>query len=77
MFGHNKSKMRMKAMEMMMREKPSMPEKKDPMEVTDEMGSKGFVSMPVTEEEKAMILAMRKEKDGGVEMEEESEEEYA
>lgn len=74
MFGKDKSQLRMKAMDKMMREKPSlkMPE---PME---EMGEEGMISMPVTEEEKAMILSMRKEKNGGVmdEMDME-EEEYA
>jgi hypothetical protein len=65
MFGKDKNHLRMKAMDKMMREKPSLSmEQEAPQE---EMGEEGFISMPVTAEEKAMILAMRKEKDGGLE----------
>lgn len=74
MFGKDKSKLRMKAMDKMMREKPSLAMKEP---VTEEMGEEGFITMPVTEEEKAMILSMRKEKNGGVMEESEEEEEIA
>lgn len=78
MFGKDKSQLRIKAMNKMMRDKPSMEMKPmgEEMEMaSDEMGEKGMISMPVTEEEKMMILSLRKEKDGGMEMEES--EEYA
>ena len=65
----DKSNLRMKAMDKMMRDKPSIQMKEEPME---EMGGEGFISMPVTEAEKALILSMRQEKNGGMEeMEEE------
>jgi hypothetical protein len=66
-----KSQMRMKAMDKMMKDKPSIAikikESPDGME-------DGMISMPVTPEEKEMILSMRAEKEGSEEM---SEEEYA
>lgn len=63
--------MRRMAMEKMMAEGPSVVskmKKKDPMAMMDmeEDGEeqKGFVQMAVSPEEKEMILAARKEKDG-------------
>jgi hypothetical protein len=67
MFGMDKKKMRLMAMDKMMKDKPALsgkvPSKMMPemeMEESEEPGAKvAYVSMPVTEEEKAMILKMR------------------
>jgi len=76
MFGMDKSKLRLKAMDKMMKEKPEISIAIEKGEMgEEEMGmdgmKEGYISMPVSPEEKAMILKMRKM--GG--MEEESEEE--
>lgn len=78
-----KSSLRMKAMDQMMKEKPSIaikiksaPEEMEGEEDMGEMdGSKGMESMPVTPEEKEMIMAMRKKMKMGMGMEEEDSEE--
>ena len=84
MFG-DKAKLRIKVMNKMMKDKPSFAvqvEKKGMPGMAEEgsedmpqevMGDKGFISMPVSKEERDMILSMRKEKNG--EMEEEMPEE--
>lgn len=79
MFGQDKN-LRMKALAKMMSDKPSFPAKKPQMDEGMEMDSEGgpeksYVAFPVTEEEKQMILDMRKQQAGG--MEEEPEEEMA
>lgn len=63
---NDKRSMRLKAMEGMMKEKPSMDMRK-PMEQPEE----GMISMAVTPEEKEMILAAREENSGMESMEEE------
>ena len=79
----NKAPVRIKAMNAMMKEKPSFAMKKPQMDQESQMegeASKGLISMPVTPEEKQMILKMRKM--GGMEgqmegMEGEESEEFA
>lgn len=63
----DKRAMRMKAMDGMMREKPSISMKR-PMEES-EMPEEGMVSMAVTPEEKEMILAAREQNAMGEEEE--------
>lgn len=69
--------MRKKAMDSMMKEGPSIMvaiKKKPMMEMEQEdEGKEGFVSMMVSEEEKAMIEKMRASKKGEVESEDEME----
>lgn len=60
----NKATLRIKAMNQMMKAKPEMAKKKPEM-VDEMMGEKGLISMPVTQKEKEMILAMRKAEDKG------------
>lgn len=64
----DKATLRLKAMDAMMKDKPSIAIKiaqKPEDGMPDEMqGEKGMVSMPVTMEEKAMIEAMRAAKEG-------------
>lgn len=64
----DKSTIRLKAMDAMMKDKPSvkLEAKPDPMDMGEEKMEEGMISMPVTMEEKAMIEAMREEgKSGG------------
>lgn len=74
-----KASLRIKAMDKMMREHPMMAKKKP--EANEMMGEKGLISMPVTQKEKEMILAMRKGEDKGetpeMEMEENEQEDYS
>lgn len=65
MYGQDKS-MRLKAMNAMMKEKPSIAMKKPEPEMEE-----GMISMPVTPEEKEMILAAREANKEGEEMPEE------
>jgi hypothetical protein len=76
-----KAKLRMKAMDQMMKDKPSIAIKiKNSPEMESEEGEmgemeqpKGMESMPVTPEEKEMIMAMRKKMKMGMSMGEEGE----
>lgn len=77
MFGKDKN-IRMKALAASMSDKPAYPGKR-PMEMEESMEAEGgpdksYTAFPVTEEEKEMILAMRKEKNGGMEEDIEAEE---
>lgn len=67
MFGPDKAKMRLKAMEGMGEE--PMPMKKKPPAPPEE-GKEGYEAMMVTPEEKKMILEMRGEGEDGEEIEE-------
>lgn len=75
MYGQDKAKMRMKALESMKKGAPSIELKPKMPEAPENemMGDEGFVQMQVTPEEKEMIMSMR-EKGGVASMGEEAEE---
>jgi hypothetical protein len=67
MFGDKKAKLRLMAMEKMMKDKPAISMEKPRGDMSmdmggDDMPEEGLITMPVTKEEREMIMSMRKSK---------------